>query len=121
MTVVDEPTSGGGSRPDVLRIVDTSDEKFCDAWGWELVGVEERGVSLLPDETECCGVAMEVAVLELEVVMGGKWVEGEGLLDIVYRNTSAGSSLSPGKKGEGCGVGGVSSRELSMTSSSNGI
>jgi len=33
MMVVDEPTSGGGSRPDVLRIVATSEEMFWDACG----------------------------------------------------------------------------------------
>lgn len=63
MTVVEEPTSGGGSLPLVLRIVETSEEKFCEGWGWAVVGVEERGV--LPLVGAGCPAVME----EPEVAM----------------------------------------------------
>lgn len=63
MTVVEEPTSGGGSLPLVLRIVETSEEKFCEGWGWAVVGVEERGV--LPLVEAGCPAVME----EPEVAM----------------------------------------------------
>jgi len=78
MIVVDEPTSAGGSRPDVLRIVATSEEMFWDACGWVVVGVEDRGVLLLLLEGFCCGAVME----EVEaVIVWGKCTEGEGLLE----------------------------------------
>jgi len=78
MMVVEEPTSGGGSRPDVLRIVATSEEMFWDACGWAVVGVEDRGVLLLLLEGFCCGAVTE----EVEaVIVGGRCIDGEGLLE----------------------------------------
>lgn len=81
MTVVDEPTSGGGSLPLVFRIVETSDEKFCEVCGWVVVGVDERGALVFVVVGGCCcccccccwcwwGAVME----ELEAVM----IEDEG-------------------------------------------
>lgn len=61
--MVEEPTSGGGSLPLVLRIVETREEKFWEGWGWAVVGVEERGV--LPLVEGSCPAVME----EPEVVI----------------------------------------------------